>query len=72
MAASQVLTANPWDKFLVKGCWREISCAVAKGKFLAWVFTSECTLYLLLREGHEEFDLKDHHTSRYHLPCKQK
>lgn len=23
-------------------------------------------------EGHEEFDLKDHHTSRYHLPCKQK
>ncbi|XP_062432381.1 abscission/NoCut checkpoint regulator isoform X1 [Rhea pennata] len=24
------------------------------------------------REGHDEFDLKDHHTSRYHLPCKQK
>ncbi|XP_023783916.1 abscission/NoCut checkpoint regulator isoform X2 [Cyanistes caeruleus] len=23
-------------------------------------------------EGHEEFDLKDHQTSRYHLPCKQK
>ncbi|XP_054256331.1 abscission/NoCut checkpoint regulator [Indicator indicator] len=22
------------------------------------------------REGHDEFDLKDHHTSRYHLPCK--
>lgn len=69
MAASQVLTANPWDKFLVKGCW-EISCA--KGEFLAQVFNSDCTLYLLLREGHEEFDLKDHHTSRYHLPCKQK
>ncbi|XP_051476180.1 abscission/NoCut checkpoint regulator [Apus apus] len=24
------------------------------------------------REGHDEFDLKEHHTSRYHLPCKQK
>ncbi|XP_053923754.1 abscission/NoCut checkpoint regulator [Cuculus canorus] len=24
------------------------------------------------REGHDEFDLKDHHTSRYHLPCKSK
>ncbi|XP_074440668.1 abscission/NoCut checkpoint regulator isoform X1 [Larus michahellis] len=24
------------------------------------------------REGHDEFDLKDHRTSRYHLPCKQK
>uniref|UniRef100_A0A8C6Z196 Zinc finger FYVE-type containing 19 n=1 Tax=Nothoprocta perdicaria TaxID=30464 RepID=A0A8C6Z196_NOTPE len=24
------------------------------------------------REGHDEFDLKDHHTSRYHLPRKQK
>ncbi|XP_010214226.1 PREDICTED: abscission/NoCut checkpoint regulator [Tinamus guttatus] len=24
------------------------------------------------REGHDEFDLKDHHTSCYHLPCKQK
>lgn len=71
MAARWVLTANLWDKFLVKGCW-EIPCAVAKGGFLAWVFTSDCTLYLLLREGHEEFDLKDHHTSRYHLPCKQK
>ncbi|XP_010007786.1 PREDICTED: abscission/NoCut checkpoint regulator [Nestor notabilis] len=22
------------------------------------------------REGHDEFDLKDHYTSRYHLPCK--
>ncbi|XP_048803195.1 abscission/NoCut checkpoint regulator [Lagopus muta] len=22
------------------------------------------------REGHDEFDMKDHHTSRYHLPCK--
>ncbi|KAM6274327.1 abscission/NoCut checkpoint regulator isoform 4-T4 [Porphyrio hochstetteri] len=22
------------------------------------------------REGHDEFDLKDHHTSHYHLPCK--
>jgi len=69
MAASQVLTANPWDRFLVKGCW-EMSCAVAKGEFTAWLFTSDCTLCLLLREGHGEFDLKDHHTSRYHLPCK--
>uniref|UniRef100_A0A8B9PHT8 Zinc finger FYVE-type containing 19 n=1 Tax=Apteryx owenii TaxID=8824 RepID=A0A8B9PHT8_APTOW len=24
------------------------------------------------REGHDEFDLKDHHTSCYRLPCKQK
>ncbi|KAM9381358.1 abscission/NoCut checkpoint regulator [Phaethornis superciliosus] len=24
------------------------------------------------REGHDEFDLKDHHTSCYHLPCKSK
>lgn len=71
MAASQVLKASSWDKFLVKGCW-EISCAGAKGGFLAWVFASDCNLYLLLREGHEEFDLKDHQTSRYHLPCKQK
>ncbi|XP_064318603.1 abscission/NoCut checkpoint regulator [Phalacrocorax carbo] len=22
------------------------------------------------QEGHDEFDLKDHHTSHYHLPCK--
>lgn len=69
MAASQVLTDNPRDRFLVKGCW-ETSSAVAKGEFCARVFTFDCTLCLLFREGHDEFDLKDHHTSRYQLPCK--
>lgn len=71
MAASQVLRTNPWDRFLAKGCW-EPPCAVTKGELPAWIFTSTCNLCLLLREGHDEFDLKDHHTSHYHLPCKYK
>lgn len=48
MAASQVFTANAWDRFLGKACWKIPRYPVDEGQFPACVFSSDCTSRLLL------------------------